>query len=156
MINLYLIASFLFCYAVPPSVKAVNQLVGAPVESHVSFACIVEAFPKPLNRWFSRGGEQQFPSLNSHLSSTTSISCSWISHGSFGFFNFPKWLDAFFSFSFYVCASSNSIFTIHCYSCYYSDISHTTFMPFVTMLLDVFTCWMRQQTHNYIMVKSIT
>jgi hypothetical protein len=33
-------------------VKAVNQLVGAPVESHVLLQCIVEAYPKPLNTWY--------------------------------------------------------------------------------------------------------
>jgi len=42
--------------AVPPSVKAVNQLVGAPVESHVTLQCIVEAFPKPLNTWYRNEG----------------------------------------------------------------------------------------------------
>ncbi|CRL01622.1 CLUMA_CG014425, isoform A [Clunio marinus] len=36
----------------PPTVKAVNQLVGAPVESHVLLQCIVEAYPKPLNTWY--------------------------------------------------------------------------------------------------------
>lgn len=41
---------------VPPSVKAVNQLVGAPVESHVQLQCIVEAFPKPLNTWYRNEG----------------------------------------------------------------------------------------------------
>ncbi|KAL9707704.1 hypothetical protein quinque_011222 [Culex quinquefasciatus] len=35
-----------------PSVKAGNQLVGAPVESHVMLQCIVEAFPTPLNGWY--------------------------------------------------------------------------------------------------------
>jgi hypothetical protein len=38
-------------------VKAVNQLVGAPVESHVLLQCIVEAFPKPLNTWYRLEGE---------------------------------------------------------------------------------------------------
>ncbi|KAG5676226.1 hypothetical protein PVAND_006075 [Polypedilum vanderplanki] len=41
---------------VPPSVKAVNQLVGAPVESNVQLQCIVEAFPKPLNTWYRHEG----------------------------------------------------------------------------------------------------
>ncbi|CAO1340448.1 unnamed protein product [Diamesa hyperborea] len=36
----------------PPTVKASNQLVGAPVESHVLLQCIVEAYPKPLNGWY--------------------------------------------------------------------------------------------------------
>ncbi|EDS37884.1 conserved hypothetical protein [Culex quinquefasciatus] len=40
-----------------PSVKAGNQLVGAPVESHVMLQCIVEAFPTPLNGWYKHDGE---------------------------------------------------------------------------------------------------
>ncbi|XP_038110933.1 lachesin [Culex quinquefasciatus] len=39
-----------------PSVKAGNQLVGAPVESHVMLQCIVEAFPTPLNGWYKHDG----------------------------------------------------------------------------------------------------
>lgn len=43
---------------VPPSVKAVNHVVGAPVESHVLLECIVEVFPKPLNGFFFKEGKQ--------------------------------------------------------------------------------------------------
>lgn len=46
--------------AVPPTVKAVNQLVGAPVESHVTLQCIVEAYPKPLNGWYKNEGRLNF------------------------------------------------------------------------------------------------
>ncbi|KAG4080629.1 hypothetical protein HA402_013159 [Bradysia odoriphaga] len=38
-----------------PMVKAVNQLVGAPVESHVLLECLVEVYPKPLNGWYRNG-----------------------------------------------------------------------------------------------------
>jgi hypothetical protein len=47
---------FFFRRAVAPSVKAVNQLVGAPVESHVLLQCIVEAYAKPLNTWYRSEG----------------------------------------------------------------------------------------------------
>ncbi|XP_031618862.1 neurotrimin-like isoform X2 [Contarinia nasturtii] len=40
----------------PPLVKAVNHVVGAPVESHVLLECIVEVFPKPLNGWYRNDG----------------------------------------------------------------------------------------------------
>ncbi|XP_041777693.1 protein amalgam [Anopheles merus] len=40
----------------PPNVKAGNQLVAAPVESHVLLQCIVEAFPTPLNGWHKHDG----------------------------------------------------------------------------------------------------
>ncbi|XP_055643967.1 protein amalgam [Toxorhynchites rutilus septentrionalis] len=40
----------------PPNVKAGNQLVAAPVESHVMLQCIVEAFPAPLNGWYKNDG----------------------------------------------------------------------------------------------------
>ncbi|XP_035914095.1 protein amalgam [Anopheles stephensi] len=39
-----------------PNVKAGNQLVAAPVESHVMLQCIVEAFPTPLNGWHKHEG----------------------------------------------------------------------------------------------------
>lgn len=48
---------------VPPSVKAVNQLVGAPVESHVTLQCLVEVFPKPLNGWYRNDGKLSSPSV---------------------------------------------------------------------------------------------
>lgn len=48
---------FHFLHPVSPSVKAGNQLVGAPVESHVMLQCIVEAFPTPLNGWYKHDGE---------------------------------------------------------------------------------------------------
>ncbi|XP_050084709.1 protein amalgam-like [Anopheles aquasalis] len=40
----------------PPNVKAGNQLVAAPVDSHVLLQCIVEAFPTPLNGWHRHDG----------------------------------------------------------------------------------------------------
>ncbi|XP_052864421.1 neurotrimin-like [Anopheles cruzii] len=40
----------------PPNVKAGNQLVAAPVESHVLLQCVVEAFPTPLNGWHKHDG----------------------------------------------------------------------------------------------------
>ncbi|XP_058816389.1 protein FAM98B-like [Topomyia yanbarensis] len=43
-------------YPVPPSVKAGNQLVAAPVESHVMLQCTVESFPTPLNGWYKNDG----------------------------------------------------------------------------------------------------
>lgn len=49
--------------AVPPTVKAVNQLVGAPVESHVLLECIVEVFPKPLNGWYRNDGKLLYKSF---------------------------------------------------------------------------------------------
>lgn len=44
-------------HAVAPMVKAINQLVGAPLESHVLLECLVEVFPKPLNGWYRNEGE---------------------------------------------------------------------------------------------------
>lgn len=44
-------------HAVPPTVKAINQLVGAPLESHVLLECLVEVFPKPLNGWYRNDGK---------------------------------------------------------------------------------------------------
>ncbi|XP_041451214.1 limbic system-associated membrane protein isoform X2 [Drosophila obscura] len=41
---------------VPPAIKAVNQLVGAPVEREVTLECIVEVYPKPLNGWYRNEG----------------------------------------------------------------------------------------------------
>lgn len=49
---------------VPPSVKAVNHVVGAPVESHVLLECIVEVFPKPLNGWYRNEGKQDIMPTN--------------------------------------------------------------------------------------------
>lgn len=48
---------FFVSFAVPPVVKAVNQLVGAPVESDVVLECIVEVYPKPLNGWYRNDGK---------------------------------------------------------------------------------------------------
>lgn len=57
-------SSTLYSYlAVPPTVKAVNQLVGAPVESHVLLECIVEVFPKPLNGWYRNDGKLLYKSF---------------------------------------------------------------------------------------------
>lgn len=46
-----------FFLLVPPSVKAVNHVVGAPVESHVLLECIVEVFPRALNGWYRNDGK---------------------------------------------------------------------------------------------------
>ncbi|XP_058450165.1 protein amalgam [Malaya genurostris] len=46
----------------PPSVKAGNQLVAAPVESHVMLQCIVESFPTPLNGWYKNDGIKLYES----------------------------------------------------------------------------------------------
>jgi hypothetical protein len=46
-------------HAVPPTVKAINQLVGAPLESHVLLECLVEVHPKPLNGWYRNEGMKQ-------------------------------------------------------------------------------------------------
>lgn len=54
---------------VPPSVKAVNHVVGAPVESHVLLECIVEVFPKPLNGWYRNEGKQDITPTNSFFRS---------------------------------------------------------------------------------------
>lgn len=43
-------------FTVPPTIKAVNQLVGAPVEREVTLECIVEVYPKPLNGWYRNEG----------------------------------------------------------------------------------------------------
>lgn len=48
---------FLVFFTVPPSVKAVNHVVGAPVGSHVLLECTVEVFPKPLNGWYRNDGK---------------------------------------------------------------------------------------------------
>lgn len=61
---LHRLTSTLYSYlAVPPTVKAVNQLVGAPVESHVLLECIVEVFPKPLNGWYRNDGKLLYKSF---------------------------------------------------------------------------------------------
>jgi hypothetical protein len=60
-----LFACFLLHRAVAPSVKAVNQLVGAPVESHVLLQCIVEAYAKPLNTWYRNEGIVSLPQTSS-------------------------------------------------------------------------------------------
>lgn len=56
LINGNFVFTFPSLFAVPPTVKAVNQLVAAPVESHVQLQCIVEAFAKPLNTWYRNEG----------------------------------------------------------------------------------------------------
>ncbi|KAH8391712.1 hypothetical protein KR009_008105 [Drosophila setifemur] len=40
----------------PPTIKAVNQLVGAPLEREVTLECFVEVYPKPLNGWYRNEG----------------------------------------------------------------------------------------------------
>lgn len=62
----FFLASFfsVLLETVPPSVKAVNHVVGAPVESHVLLECIVEVFPKPLNGWYRNEGKQDITPTN--------------------------------------------------------------------------------------------
>lgn len=53
-------------------VKAINQLVGAPVESQVLLECLVEVFPKPLNGWYrgkitNKIKKQKINSILGHL-----------------------------------------------------------------------------------------
>lgn len=42
---------------VMPSIRAVSQLVGAPIHSQVLLQCIVEAYPQPLMGWATNDGE---------------------------------------------------------------------------------------------------
>lgn len=46
-----------FSFAVPPTVKSPNNVIGAPIDSNVTMQCLVEVFPKPLNGWFRNDGE---------------------------------------------------------------------------------------------------
>lgn len=58
ILSVFFFSRFFFSQTVPPSVKAVNHVVGAPVGSHVLLECIVEVFPKPLNGWYRNDGKQ--------------------------------------------------------------------------------------------------
>ncbi|XP_030386774.1 lachesin [Scaptodrosophila lebanonensis] len=42
-----------------PTIKAVNQLVGAPIDREVTLECIVEVYPKPLNGWYRNEGNMK-------------------------------------------------------------------------------------------------
>lgn len=85
---------------VPPSVKAVNHVVGAPVESHVLLECIVEVFPKPLNGFYFNEGKQDIMPTNfSRLFSV--IFFSFFSSSCFPLFLFLFLvLDSFMRFSY--------------------------------------------------------
>ncbi|EDW27201.1 GL21154 [Drosophila persimilis] len=50
----------------PPTIKAVNQLVGAPVEREVTLECIVEVYPKPLNGWYRNEGNVKLHNGNKY------------------------------------------------------------------------------------------
>ncbi|XP_036322337.1 lachesin [Rhagoletis pomonella] len=50
----------------PPTIKAVNQLLGAPVEREVTLECIVEVYPKPLNGWYRNEGNLKLHSSNKY------------------------------------------------------------------------------------------
>ncbi|XP_043865131.1 neural cell adhesion molecule 2 isoform X3 [Drosophila mojavensis] len=50
----------------PPTIKAVNQLVGAPVEREVTLECIVEVYPKPLNGWYRNEGNVKLHNSNKY------------------------------------------------------------------------------------------
>ncbi|KAL9929609.1 dpr-interacting protein lambda isoform 1-T5 [Glossina fuscipes fuscipes] len=50
----------------PPSIKAVNQLVAAPVEREVTLECIVEVYPKPLNGWYRNEGNLKLHNSNKY------------------------------------------------------------------------------------------
>lgn len=87
--------------SVPPSVKAVNQLVGAPVESHVLLQCIVEAFPKPLNTWYRNEGIYIYKYIVFDISVME-------------FFNLLKWFEFFLSLSLsYSFFLPHSLFMFH-------------------------------------------
>ncbi|KRK05534.1 lachesin isoform X1 [Drosophila yakuba] len=49
-----------------PTIKAISQLVGAPVEREVTLECIVEVYPKPLNGWYRREGNIKMHSGNKY------------------------------------------------------------------------------------------
>ncbi|XP_075150636.1 dpr-interacting protein lambda [Haematobia irritans] len=57
----------------PPSIKAVNQLVGAPVEREVTLECIVEVYPKPLNGWYRNEGNLKLHNGNKYNISESMI-----------------------------------------------------------------------------------
>lgn len=90
-------------FTVVPTVKSVVGLVAAPVESHVTLQCIVEAYPKPLNTWYRNEG------IVSHFSlSISSIilrddqenfsSLSFVQQCCWFFFQFSEMTWTFFSF----------------------------------------------------------
>ncbi|CAD6997260.1 unnamed protein product [Ceratitis capitata] len=58
--------SFLFKFRISPSIKAVNQLLGAPVEREVTLECIVEVYPRPLNGWYRNEGNLKLHSSNKY------------------------------------------------------------------------------------------
>ncbi|XP_041566018.1 protein amalgam [Drosophila elegans] len=49
-----------------PTIKAINQLVGAPVEREVTLECIVEVYPKPLNGWYRNEGNVKLHNGNKY------------------------------------------------------------------------------------------
>ena len=105
----WLINLYIFFMTVQPTVKAVIQLVLAPVESNVLVQCIVEAYPKPLNTWYRHEGKL----------AVTHPHPSFSGESAREFFNFRKWLELFYFFSClpvlvccYLSASSNSIYNI--------------------------------------------
>ncbi|XP_052837439.1 protein amalgam isoform X2 [Drosophila gunungcola] len=51
---------------VSPTIKAINQLVGAPVEREVTLECIVEVYPKPLNGWYRNEGNVKLHNGNKY------------------------------------------------------------------------------------------
>lgn len=70
---------------VMPSIRAVSQLVGAPIHSQVLLQCIVEAYPQPLMGWATNDGELSggwmavaLPSFA--VSSSLSLSPSLVTH----------------------------------------------------------------------------
>ncbi|KPU75357.1 uncharacterized protein Dana_GF27270 [Drosophila ananassae] len=50
----------------PPTIKAVNQLVGAPIEREVTLECFVEVNPKPLNGWYRNEGNIKLHNSNKY------------------------------------------------------------------------------------------
>lgn len=44
-------------FAVAPTVKVPNQLLGAPLDTDVQLECYVEAFPNTINYWVKNRGE---------------------------------------------------------------------------------------------------
>ncbi|XP_067625213.1 lachesin [Eurosta solidaginis] len=70
LINLYCMSNDLpYCKKmnrVAPSIKAVNQLLGAPVEREITLECIVEVYPKPLNGWYRNEGNLKLHNSNKY------------------------------------------------------------------------------------------
>ncbi|EDW86108.2 uncharacterized protein Dwil_GK23444 [Drosophila willistoni] len=56
-----------------PTLKAINQLVGAPIDREVTLECVVEVYPKPLNGWYRNEGNLKLHTGNKYNISETMI-----------------------------------------------------------------------------------